>query len=197
MQLTFTYTGWSFIHRIHDLKNGGLCVPGDPATYGCTVPGSPHIYRLALPVGKGKNGNWLVTRGDDLSMIYPDRVFVYARDDKNEGITDRQVILDVFKEAGIRGDGFWEPVEIQRGWKNGFLWDTALRSNTEFGPAWHDVRKSMHALAGKWQIDTWASGVIPSFTAWRADNPGDEPPPVAGPIKGRMVNKPAKIRRKK
>jgi hypothetical protein len=172
IQLTFIYTGWSYIHTLPNLRKGGNMVPGVKATYGCTAPGHPETYRIALPVGKSDQGEWQVERGSDISLIYPERVFVYARDDHGKSIPDRERIYVALLAAGIRAEGFWNLVEIHRGYDRGEpLWDYGLRSHTDIGPSWGDVEPRIRAMEGrlsdgKWQVDSWGGGRIPSLTAF-------------------------------
>lgn len=196
MQIQFIHTGWCYLYSLPDLKNGGTLEPGSPAAYGRTAPNQPSVYYVALPLGK-RDGSWLVHRDLELSMVYPERVFAWALDQNGKGVTDREVLLEIFTAAGIRGDGFWEPVLIQRGWdKDGPTWHTALRSNTDNGPPWYDIQARVLAMNdGRWQVDTYQNTSQPEISAWVWDKSTIAPPDKQTVLRAAHQRRTKKIRK--
>jgi len=145
--LSFASAGWCFLYKQYMLGSGKFGRPPGAfeAMYGAAESATDPLWPkddayYCILAGNDGKGCYTISRDHQASAVYPERLFVWARDDNDEGMP-RDKLIGFMKQMSFGGDpAWWKPCVIPRGWNRGKpTYDPALRAETNMGRCWWDI----------------------------------------------------------
>ncbi len=152
IDLSFQQVEWCFLYSLWDMQTGGRLKPGVEGMYGREDPETGAPYLCHTEGRHEKTLRPLISRDYEASHVYPERLFLWGTDNRQEPVPF-ETLLAICKLVGLRGDGFWEPTFVHRGYVGGVAtWRHALRSETNIGPGMYDAARKIEAKNEEWQV---------------------------------------------
>lgn len=105
--------------------------------------GANERYYVAMSEGT-RNGRPLLSSGIIATPMYPERLFVWGRDEFDNPLSMHR-LMEILKDVGIHsGADFWDACLVWRGYSKGYpTFRHALRGHTDRGPQWWDASQKL------------------------------------------------------
>lgn len=149
---------WCYLYSLPQLgKYPARQRPGAEGTYGRVEP-ETGAYYIALTEGRDpKTGAHLVARDSELSLVYPERLFVWGEDEKGDGLS-AEALLGHLKALNIPAHAsYWEAVLRHTGYAYGGAakFSRTLRADANLGVSWYSLSHKLQEkdLPKGWQMN--------------------------------------------